>query len=654
MKKVELKRLLITNFKGIASLEVSFTPETFIYAANGLGKTTINDAFVWLLFGKNAEDKKDFSIKPRSSAGIPSEKIENEVEGLFMVDGQSVTIKRVQREKWVKSRGEVEATFTGNETLFFWNDVPCQAGEFQSKVSELIDEKLFKLITSPYAFAALGWQERRAIITKIVGDVSDSDIAANRKDFQGLMVTLSGKSLEEFKKEISAKKKKLNDELNLIPARVDEIKRGMPEIPNNDMIQIDLNNIDQEIVNCNDQIKDKSKQSEEFYAAKTIRQKRIYELDAIISGIVNDQRISIRSEYSDAESNRQGVEGEVKVITNELLRNNAELKKSMDRVIILNIKRTALRLKWTETNASQIGFNPNEFICPTCKRSFDESDIDQKQNEMTEAFNTNKVNKLQEIGLEGKGYKDECERLEIDVVELSESINLQTEVLAGKQKELSEIKPTPNQIEIEALAKIKAKLDPKYIEAEKETQKLQFEDNSTLLQSNNDTSIEAQRKAFNSQRDELIKKQGNQSIIDKDNARILELQQQTKSFAQQIADLECLIFTMEDFEKCKIDLVERKVNKLFTQLKFKMFTTQINGGMAPACEILINGVPFSDANKAAQYNAGIEIINVLCESNQVNAPIFIDNREAVTEIIPTNSQIINLVVSAQDKQFRII
>lgn len=658
MKKVFLKRLEITNFKGIKRRVIDFEPETFIYGQNGSGKTTVVDAFIWLLFGKNSEDRKDFSIRPIiNDDGFVSAspgKTENEVIGVFDIESSELTIKRILREKWVKSRGEAEEKFTGNETLFFWNDVPCQAGEFQNKVSELIDEKLFKLITSPYAFANLNWTERRTIITKIVGDVSDADIAATRAEFKALMITLSGKSLEEFKKEISAKKKKLKDELELIPARIDEIKRGMPEVPDSAMIQIDLNNTEQAISKCNDRIKDQSKVSEEFFKAKSDRQKRIYELDSIISGLINDERHSIRAMYEESESNRQKIESEVRNITNERSSSQSEIKNTIDKIESINSSLLTLRSKYSEVNASQITFNPNEFVCPTCKRDFDDQDVDHKQQEMTEAFNNNKVSELSNINAKGKSLKAELEKLIARRDELIETINLQEELLAGKKTELSEIKPIPSHTEIESLAKDKVKLNPEYISACEETARLNEVNQLPFSESNDVTSIEAERKVYERQRDELKAKLQNQAIIDKSNARISELQGEAKNFSQQIADLEKMIFTMEAFEKAKIDLVEEKVNKLFTRLKFKMFTTQINGGIAPACEILCNGVPFSDANTASQINAGIEIINVLCENYQVNAPIFIDGRESVTEIIPTNSQIINMVVSPEDKTFRII
>ena len=107
------------------------------------------------------------------------------------------------------------------------------------------------------------------------------------------------------------------------------------------------------------------------------------------------------------------------------------------------------------------------------------------------------------------------------------------------------------------------------------------------------------------------------------------------------------------FTKAKIDTMESRINGRFKYVSFKMFAQQVNGGEVECCETLINGVPFSDANNAAKINAGIDIINVLCKHYDIYAPIFIDNRESVTNLIECDSQIVNLIVSEPDKKLRV-
>lgn len=85
-----------------------------------------------------------------------------------------------------------------------------------------------------------------------------------------------------------------------------------------------------------------------------------------------------------------------------------------------------------------------------------------------------------------------------------------------------------------------------------------------------------------------------------------------------------------------------------------MFDIQVNGGIAETCEPMVNGVPFStNLNSGARINAGLDIINALCDYYNIQAPIFIDNKESITKLIETKSQVISLIVSERDKKLRV-
>ena len=114
--KILLKKLSLENFKGIKSLAIDFTEKTTISGANGTGKTTVYDAFLWCLFGKDSADRKDFNVKTIEPNGLATEKIDHSVTAILSIDGMETTLTRTLRENWVKKRGESEATLFGNET----------------------------------------------------------------------------------------------------------------------------------------------------------------------------------------------------------------------------------------------------------------------------------------------------------------------------------------------------------------------------------------------------------------------------------------------------------------------------------------------------------------------------------------------------------
>ena len=58
MKKLVLKKLELTNFRGHKETTATFSDMTTITGDNGTGKSTIFEAFLWCLFGKDQFDQK--------------------------------------------------------------------------------------------------------------------------------------------------------------------------------------------------------------------------------------------------------------------------------------------------------------------------------------------------------------------------------------------------------------------------------------------------------------------------------------------------------------------------------------------------------------------------------------------------------------------
>lgn len=130
------------------------------------------------------------------------------------------------------------------------------------------------------------------------------------------------------------------------------------------------------------------------------------------------------------------------------------------------------------------------------------------------------------------------------------------------------------------------------------------------------------------------------------NKRIAELEKEYSESQCHLAELEGLEYQLQQFSKARIEQMEGRINGMFDIVRFKMFEQQINGGEIETCEATVDGVPFADLNSAMKINAGLDIINAFCKANDVEAPIFIDNRESVCELTPVGSQVVNLIVDA--------
>jgi DNA repair exonuclease SbcCD ATPase subunit len=236
----------LRNFKGISSFKVSFEEnETFIHGRNESGKTTIFDAFNWLLFNKNSNNETAFEIKTLNSDGSVKHRLEHEVIAFIEFDNRTLSLRKVLSEKWTKKRGSETEELTGNEIKYFIDDVPKSLAEYKAMIDLIIQESISRTITDPLYFnSVMPWKHRREILFQMVGIKSDLEILneIDLDDKQLLIDILNQqKTLEDFKKEVAVKKSKLNEEIKLIPARIDEVSRVESEN------EIDFNSIENQI-----------------------------------------------------------------------------------------------------------------------------------------------------------------------------------------------------------------------------------------------------------------------------------------------------------------------------------------------------------------------------------------------------------------------
>lgn len=635
--KISIKRLTLLNFKGIRNLNVDFSDVTDISGRNGSGKSTIFDAFTWLLFGKNSQDKKDFEIKTLDENNNPIHKIDHEVTGLLDVDGVEINIKRVFREKWVKPKGQPEPVFQGHETEFFWNDVPVSQADFKEKVESLCDEGLFKLITNPTAFNDLHWTKQRELLFQMAGDVTDTDVAGTNAEFKALLDRITGKDFQEFKREIAAKKKKLNDELKAIPTRIDEITRNMPEPVDASAINKLVGQLEEEINVIESEMLDRSKAAESQLQKREDIQKEIYKLRNLVSDLeFQDRQVNTKA-YNEHQSSLNLIKEDVAKKQEAHASKQREIKSNTEKIVSLVSELDHLKKQWVALNEEKLEFKNDQFSCPTCKRAYEAEDIEAKKSEMTTNFNTDKVKRLEEITKSGQAKKAEQEALKAR----NEEIQKEIDVIIKDLSDINELLLSQEKEPVQSVS------NPHIPELHKKIGELE---ESLRNQPGVDNSEQMKRKADIQHRISNLKTelQANE-FIEKNKARIQELEGQSKTLGQEVADLERLEFTMAEFTKCKIEMVEGRINSKFPTVRFKMYQNLINGGEEETCVALVNGVPFNDVNTAGQINAGLEIIGALCEHYGVLAPIFVDQSESVNQLFPTESQLVRLVVTTDEK-----
>ncbi len=638
--KITLNTLTLLNFQAIRNLTIEFNEVTNISSDNGLGKTTIFNAFCFLLWGKDSHGASDFNIKTLID-GVAIPDIDHQVTGVLTVDGQEIILRRNYREKWTRRRGSETSELTGHETLFYVNDVPLQAKEYQAKIDNIVSENLFKLLTSTLYFNSMKWTDRRQVLINMAGKIEDKDILGLLTKGQAADITAilnSGKPLADFKKEVAMRKKKLSDDLKLLPARIDEVQRGIPEPEDFFAVEIQIEAKQSAIKEIestiDDQVAAYKEQGDKIQAV----QSDIFKLKKVLQDI----EYNAESVWRDANNDRQRAINIAVQKYNTVLQNLhaciADGKRLEEQKHTAEGNVTVLRAKWNEINAQVLAIDPNSLKCPTCGTPYNEEIIEEKQLEMRMNFAADQTKRLSAISKEGKGYGELVTKIEKDIETNNNVIGqLQTEVdkwhIEQRAAEAITVTPQPDFTtlpEYKSTSDKIARLELSIVEIPK----LDIE------------GLKAQKKSLQDEIYQLQATLNHREVIARGEARKKQLMDEEKSLAQQISSLEKTEFAIDSYDRAYMNTVEDRINGRFKIAKFRMFSKLLNGGMDPCCDTLVNGVPYEGGlNSAAKIQVGIDIINTLSDHYNLYLPCFIDNRESTNEIPETKSQIINLIVT---------
>lgn len=641
--EIRIYNLKLKNFKGIKDLEIVFDgKDTNIYGKNATGKTTIFDAFKWLFFDKDSNDRKDFNIKTLDENNNPIHYLEHEVEATLIIDGQDMNFKKMFKEKWIKKRGQEQQEFSGHETSYWIDEVPIKKKDYEEKINSIIPESLFKLITDPLFFNnQMSWKERRELLINISGStITDENILNSDDKFTTLKENLEGRSIEDYSKVLAAKIKELNNDREKIPIRIDELTKTLITEHN-----INYEDLENEKNMCNEELQKIEAEMTDIQTRARENMKKADQL-GIAKNELNNLKFRLEVEHNNKYSQEAMKLQNEKALVENQLRNKREEYENRGQKIDQDTKRKEdLYKKWDEVNKLTLEYDPDKFICPTCKREFEAEQIEEKKKEMETNFNNHKKAEKDAINTEGQTINARLqentaarEQLQKEINELDtklETINKDLEAIENQQSGVKDFDVTSL---------------PEYQEKQKEIEKLQEMVNQMVA--DDTTEIQNRKSSIIGQINNIDRQLNERDVQEKTKARIEELEKQEEEIAQKVQELESQQFQIEEFTKTKVELLENAINSNFEIVNFRLFKTQINGGLEECCDTLVNGVPYSDVNNAHKIIAGLDIIKTLSKFYDNSAPIFIDNRESINTLCTIDAQIISLIVT-EDAKLRI-
>lgn len=652
---VRIKTLSLVNFKGTRSASVDFGgSDAAVYGCNASGKTTLFDAFTWVLFGKSSEDKTKFGIKTLDADGKVIDRIPHEVTAVLDVDGEEVRITRRLEEKWVKRRGTAEEEFKGNEETRLYNDVPLSVREFSDKINAIITEEHFKAVTNPLYFTSLGWQRQREMLIGMAGDVTADEVVETDPDsFRPLIDKMGGKTMEEYRREIGAAKKRIKEEMDGIPSRIDERRRSNVTEYDWNLLEARLHHKETKIREITDAMSDAgvvSAQLRDMMAEKTSLAIRIEERRQKVISDVRLKDSSRRLEWQKAQAELKAQRMELETARERLGRYEQEKAGLMQR-------REELLTQWKEIKGRRLEIASGALTCPTCGRVLEVDQQEAALQEMTERLNAQKAADLEKNKVAGTMVRADLVAVINNIACLQDiERNAVDNIAKLEASQQAEPEPTPaDRLEeiinddaqykrlSEELSRLSAALKEK-------TEAADSEDGAKEELEAAKAELDALRKEAGEMREKLAMRE----VVQQNELRIKELEEQLRNLSLQYAELEGVEFAIQLYARKRIDMLETRINSMFSFVRFRMYEQQINGGEVETCKAMVDGVPYEDLNHAARINAGLDIIAAFCRRLGVSAPIFVDNAEAVNRLMTDRltSQIIRLIVSG-DKNLKI-
>lgn len=668
--RIELIDITLRNWRGAENLVVKFNGqgETVISGTNGTFKSTVSEAYRWAITGKDTLDRKDYDLKNTVKKNL--NRLDHEVIINMLVDGQKKELRRVFREVWQRPRGQEQDVYKGNETLFFINDVPFNAGQYAEVLKGWFSDVQFKILTDPLFFNTPNgdkwkWNNMRDILVGIAGPIDReevfeaAEVYGDRRESLNESIKTWG-SLDKLKKEVNEKIKKAKDELKGIPESIESQERTKPELLKWSDIETGIEALKQALEQVNSEIHNASKGDEALEMQKQEKRKEIREIEFRM----NNRKAEISEDFK--QKNRERTD---KIATKEQELRDAErtilsrqrdvedLEKSISRYESEKTRLLGIYNEKTAETAPEMDSSLS--VCPTCDRSYDPDKIDNARKLFTSNWNARHAEAIETIKNEGSAIKRKIADATSALFNEKAKVIEAEESKAKIEKEFAEARQIREykQSDLDEVLKEDGSFNEAHSDFLVANGQLVELEESGKADEQREAVLEKLKGEKNSYSLELLKLQNQlatKSQYERVVAEIERLKEKQTAAGSVIAELEGIEFAIEGYNKARNQVVETRVNRMFPEhIKFKLFDTQVSGETTEWCELYSNEMPWGTLNTGGKINAGLACIDVFQSFWNLYLPVWIDNRESTVSIPEMLSQVVNLIVDPSKEKLTV-
>lgn len=599
---MRIKSMNLEHFQGVKSFEMH--PEgknVDISGQNGTGKTTVNNAYNWLLFNKPGTDEKNYSPETVGSKGL-----DHSAEIVLTDDsGKEIKLKKALHKSGKSSKTEYQI-----------DDEKVKQKDYESFLKDICQLDRMRMIAREDTFLSeTPKEERRKIIIEKAGDIEDEDVIASDEKLKQLPEILCGKSVDSYKKIAKDKIKDLKKESDRLGILIDA---GSKELKEPEKSKEFVEGVIKKLKETKKEI--------EYKKAPGMEQE---ELQRKIVELLGEKELA-KCDYNkklaslEETKNKQisSIREKISKLRNEMYILQADMHKTAVSMENTKKKRKELVEEWQDVNAMQFDESGK---CPYCGQELPPEKIEDARKE----FNVKKSTKLEEITKSGKEVSaDVIATMEKAIAQMDEKIKGCEEKISGFEIEKNELQnaeqPGPFQ-NTDICNSFDVKIQELKERLNRETPQ-------------KDNSIEQELAAVES---DIEKNMRLLLEIENYEKKKSELEDMESKYAKTVSDCENYEFGMhlcKRFSMKKSEIMEEKVNSMFENVHFRLFKELVNGEVEEDCEPLVKcregWIPYGKANHAAKVRAGLEVVQGLSEFFGVDMPVFIDNAESIVTDFP--------------------
>lgn len=624
MKRVTLKKLTLENWRA-QNRDIDFSCKTIVRGANGAGKSTVTDAFFWLLTGVDAQNRTNYDLYDNTKEFTPENAEPAVVEGVFDIDGVEYTFKREAKQKWTRKRGtNVYEKAKSDDYTYYIDGLAVSAKSYNERVEALFaDIDKLKLMLNVRHYQILDWKVLRKHFADMVGIVSKDELKGDYSAIAPLLAkyendpTFKGDALATVKENLRQHINPLKDSMERFDSEIKGMKAMLPDLDGVEEAKVAIEEkrtrieeIDREIVGMG-------------AANKPFIEKRNAELAAIAE---KKRLIELARQEWDARQNEPIAELRKKLFDlqseNCRIGNANNVAKQRKAAIERQIEAAKQqyeyfdkerdRLKAEKEKAVAAVFDDNR-TCPTCGQPLPDDMVAQMKKDFYETRDET-VAAIIERGKKVRAMRDEQSALIADLEAQLNSI---------------EIKPLLDAAAIEA--DIESVNVQPYDDSALMIELKEMEDSLTVVPVLNTEALLTEKATLDREIQELQKIVAKESRLAEDNAKITAKESEASATGVELAKLEGLFNKCVEREREWASIVRDRANKYLHYCKVEMTELNKSGDLVDVCTITIDGVDVGVANTARQIIAGIDIAEAFQQNAGLNLPLFIDNAEQICD-----------------------